>query len=105
MNHRRLALLLLLVAGGVPHHHADHDGGTPHVEAAHGSHGPATAAHDPRLPAVGAPLLVATLVAFPELNPHPDDAPRPVYPDTTGRPHGRDPPPALGPRAPPHLSA
>jgi hypothetical protein len=104
MTIRRLALVLLLGAGWMPHTHADHDGGVAHIESAHGSHGIAAAAHDPRLPAGKAPALIVPVLVVPMSAPLVTEARRPVVARTVERSHGRDPPPTNGPRAPPTLS-
>lgn len=105
MTTRGLALVLLLGAGWMPHTHADHDGGVPHIEAAHGSHGIGTATHGPRLPAGKLMVLIAPVLVVPATSPPVMDAPRPGFQSIVDRPRERDPPRAHGSRAPPPLSA
>jgi len=97
-------LLLLLAAGGVPHHHADHDGQRVHVDEAHGSHGIVTATDSERLPGVVSLAIPATPVltaALPDLE---SPLPRVVaLVESALWSAGHDPPHARGSRAPPLL--
>lgn len=97
--------LLLLAAGVVPHHHADHDGRVLHLDEAHGSHGTVQALDVLRAPAVGpttVPVAITQSTAVPALQLSAVHVisvaidPRPLF--------GLDPPGALGSRAPPLLS-
>lgn len=98
-------LLLLLAAGWLPHHDADHGGEVRHVDEAHGSHGTLVAKDVERLPGVGALPVPASLILHAELPDLKGQLIR-VVPQVESAlwPAGHDPPGALGSRAPPLLS-
>jgi len=100
------SLLLLLAAGWLPHHHADHHGDLRHVDEAHGSHGTGSSVESDRLPAggrLGLPIAAILTVAPPSFV-----APIrrvPTVERTIPSHLGHDPPHARGSRAPPLLLA
>lgn len=103
---RGLVAAALLAAGSVAlfqHDHADHEGTLVHLEEDHGSHGATAAPAAERLPSAGqaaVPTLPAQVAALPDLS---GPVVRGVQPAAHGpvRAAGRDPPAALGSRAPP----
>lgn len=99
------AILLMLTMGGMPHHHADHDGRLVHLDEAHGSHGTVQALDVLRAPVVGPttlPVAIVHAIAVPALQLSGVQI-APLATDTWPL-FGHDPPGALGSRAPPLLS-
>jgi len=99
------ATLLVLGTGGLPHHHADHDGHLVHLDEQHGSHGALTGTTDAGMPTIVAHVLpTASLVRarVPEFDAPAARMSRP--PSQVSRPIGPDPPDLLGARAPPPSS-
>ncbi len=99
------ATLLVLGTGGLPHHHADHDGNLVHLDEEHGSHDVLTRSTDVRVPAA-IPFELATGLLVTQRSPGfaAPVARMAARPSPVMRPVGPDPPALLGARAPPPTS-